>query len=924
MPRRNSSRKRKKSKNRCQSTNNNKSSGVVTVTTAEQKLRFVISQKKNLLWQDFSKLVLHKSVLEVAILYLLIQNDLIMASNNWRLGDLGRSLFHFLVGNSNSTSNAGRPETNNSSRVVPEDHLRETAPKNVSSVSGFTPPQTVPRKRKTTKTKPSSGEHNQTPKSESEISSVTNVTCDRENIAPMTKPSLNPHIQLKSKSRSSSLTEAVTNVTEDIRKPIKSKKPIQQDKDKDMTLVTEGVVTKIPKSIASVEDITRKPEVLGAVTKIPKSKSKLVKDNREAISLAFQDHDNNLKINSGSNQSQSEKICALEKVPHHPEIQSQTNSNKIIHSKYDLDEEEILTSSCHNLESNVDYFTSRSSTSENIQAGLIQAASKIPLNLNDDKKEEENILAEVKQKKPAAAALTSTCGAQKFSVKKFESKQTAEDSKVVVSLNQAVIEVHTDTNTATASVVPLQLSENKENIIHNADDDDHEKLRETENNLVDFEEKEKFLTRTTPNNSTTKTCENLFSTTLSKLLKEKEERVKLVSNKNELIDDTFERNAVSQDPDADQAEQQSVKDAVMEEKFDVDGAGAAAFVSPDTAEILEQKSSKTCVKTQERQVSEENNAKIGEIVQIATCESSKSTSSSCSLLAKKEKYIYSPQSEHEIITKKSIDIENGSTVALGQKVTDIENRPSAALGPPLKIAKSIEALKEDSDKDEGNEKEVEESITKTHQGIQDMQKEFFVLQNTDTVQDDDKNNTFKTDASSGQNNTSMNYAREQTKNVAKDDVEQQVESDFTEKNITTERIREGSTNYEDPETKDVVDVEGADRNFADAIENTSKNVVTSNTNEISMLEQKQLSDFTEKQIIPAPPPPPPPGYLVKLAPDPGAHEKSKQPVDKPKMSAAEKALIKELETINDPNFVGFLKSQLKVKSISRDRNEQEM
>merc|ERR1711879_445884 len=97
------------------------------------------------------------------------------------------------------------PETNNSSRVVPEDHRRETAPKNVSSVSGFTPPQTEPRKRKTTKTKPSSGENNQTPKSESEISSVTNVTCDRENIAPMTKPSLNPRIQLKSKSRSSSL-----------------------------------------------------------------------------------------------------------------------------------------------------------------------------------------------------------------------------------------------------------------------------------------------------------------------------------------------------------------------------------------------------------------------------------------------------------------------------------------------------------------------------------------------------------------------------------------------------------------------------------------------------------------------------------------------------------------------------------------------
>ena len=46
--------------------------------------------------------------------------------------------------------------------------------------------------------------------------------------------------------------------------------------------------------------------------------------------------------------------------------------------------------------------------------------------------------------------------------------------------------------------------------------------------------------------------------------------------------------------------------------------------------------------------------------------------------------------------------------------------------------------------------------------------------------------------------------------------------------------------------------------------------------------------------------------------------------DKPKMSAAEKALIKELETINDPTFASFLKTQLNVKSYSRDRTEQEM
>ena len=71
--------------------------------------------------------------------------------------------------------------------------------------------------------------------------------------------------------------------------------------------------------------------------------------------------------------------------------------------------------------------------------------------------------------------------------------------------------------------------------------------------------------------------------------------------------------------------------------------------------------------------------------------------------------------------------------------------------------------------------------------------------------------------------------------------------------------------------------------------------------------------------IPQAPPPPPPGFLVPLEKPKTANNCQ----EKPKLSGPEKALIKQLESIHDPTFVGFLKSQKMVKSHSRDRSEVE-
>ena len=77
---------------------------------------------------------------------------------------------------------------------------------------------------------------------------------------------------------------------------------------------------------------------------------------------------------------------------------------------------------------------------------------------------------------------------------------------------------------------------------------------------------------------------------------------------------------------------------------------------------------------------------------------------------------------------------------------------------------------------------------------------------------------------------------------------------------------------------------------------------------------------SSKAMIPAPPPPPPPGFLAPEKVSSGLKtEKEKEKL--PKVSPAEKALLRQLESIDDPTFKSFLSGQLKVKSSSRDRRE---
>ena len=100
------------------------------------------------------------------------------------------------------------------------------------------------------------------------------------------------------------------------------------------------------------------------------------------------------------------------------------------------------------------------------------------------------------------------------------------------------------------------------------------------------------------------------------------------------------------------------------------------------------------------------------------------------------------------------------------------------------------------------------------------------------------------------------------------------------------------------------------------------------TTELSSEADRRLKNVTSADCnsnIPNAPPPPPPGFLMPektstLTKNPNAATM----IEKPKpMSATEKALIKQLESVSDPTFVGFLNSQMKVKSHSRDRSETE-
>ena len=73
-------------------------------------------------------------------------------------------------------------------------------------------------------------------------------------------------------------------------------------------------------------------------------------------------------------------------------------------------------------------------------------------------------------------------------------------------------------------------------------------------------------------------------------------------------------------------------------------------------------------------------------------------------------------------------------------------------------------------------------------------------------------------------------------------------------------------------------------------------------------------------MIPAPPPPPPPGFLAPEKTS-SALKNEKEKEKLPKVSPAEKALLRQLESIDDPTFKSFLSGQLKVKSSSRERRE---
>ena len=290
MPR-NASRKRKKSKNRPNNKNNATSIGqgtssapscgltsptTTTLTTSLTSEPVEVPDSsavavKNLLLQDLAKLVQQKCVLEVAILYLLIQNEIVMA-NSWRFGDLGKSLFNFLVGGSNTNLNQTSSSTSSSSTRPPRCQEIPEYFQPRSNEVGPTP-QTVPRKKKG-----GGGKNGNNSKSSSETSSLTSLS----NVAPqpetsLTKPTTTKKStlampKLKQSEAVTAITQDITTVTPSSKKPAKvnhqqtnstakaSKQTHSSDstgnKAKDVTLVTEGVVTKIPRAAKLNDAIT--------------------------------------------------------------------------------------------------------------------------------------------------------------------------------------------------------------------------------------------------------------------------------------------------------------------------------------------------------------------------------------------------------------------------------------------------------------------------------------------------------------------------------------------------------------------------------------------------------------------------------------------------------------------------------------------
>ena len=273
MPR-NSSRKRKKSKNR-----HNKASTLqqpVKEQPSSQTSVSVFTEKnlvsqKNLLWQDFAKLVQHKSVLEVAILYLLIYNDIIMATN-WRFGDLGRSLFHFLVGNEREQRDVSRSR-------IPEPPQASPVPFPLEQT-----PQTLPRKKKTKS-------EVTTPKLECEASIAFDATTENSNaVTKVSKPKILPTPKLKKSEAVTAITEDLTTVKQ-VQTKVHQATPKVKSECELVTNATRDVKTKNPKSkVAKSKDVAVVTE--GVVTKVPKQKFQ----DSEAITIVSKELPHNSVI----------------------------------------------------------------------------------------------------------------------------------------------------------------------------------------------------------------------------------------------------------------------------------------------------------------------------------------------------------------------------------------------------------------------------------------------------------------------------------------------------------------------------------------------------------------------------------------------------------------------------------------------------
>ena len=365
MPR-NSSRKRKKSKNRHYKASNTLVKEQQQQPSSQQTSVSVFTEKnlvsqKNLLWQDFAKLVQHKSVLEVAILYLLIYNDIIMATN-WRFGDLGRSLFHFLVGNEREQREISRSR-------IPEPPQASPVPFPLEQT-----PQTLPRKKKTKSELTTS-------KLECEASIAFDATTTENSnaVTKVSKPKILPTPKLKKSEAVTAITEDLTTVKQ-VQTKVHQATPKVKSESELVTNATRDVKTKNPKSKATKsKDVAVVTE--GVVTKVPKQKFQ----NSEAITIVTKELPHNSVIVTEAvpilNKTEiltSNKDIVEETTKKIPEFSQQIQSNFSLVSS---DEEIVFLK--RNRQAGEEFQISNSNTST-ADEGIETAARRNSLFLSDE------------------------------------------------------------------------------------------------------------------------------------------------------------------------------------------------------------------------------------------------------------------------------------------------------------------------------------------------------------------------------------------------------------------------------------------------------------------------------------------------------------------------------------------------------------